>query len=217
MRQNLFLTTAKKIRDGLGVGRDDRYILYQKYFQNFVFIHINKCGGTSIQRALGIPFTIHDTAKERRARIGENRWKEKFTFCTIRHPYDKVASHYSYRVKTNQTGLGDRHLTLNQWVERCYIEKDTAYLDNPLMFGPCMNWISDDSGSIIVQEVIKLEELSEKWHIVQKNTGITAEVGRHNESDKSLRRSEKLSDRSKKAIFEHFRIDFEKFGYDPDC
>ena len=36
------------------------YLLRQRLGGRYVFIHINKCGGTSVEAALGIPVKIHD-------------------------------------------------------------------------------------------------------------------------------------------------------------
>ena len=40
-----------------------RYLLRQRASARYVFIHINKCGGTSVEAALRIPIKIHDSAQ----------------------------------------------------------------------------------------------------------------------------------------------------------
>ena len=35
---------------------------YSNYFTNFIFVHINKTGGSSIEKALGLPQQKHLTA-----------------------------------------------------------------------------------------------------------------------------------------------------------
>jgi hypothetical protein len=97
--------------------------LRTKYLLDIVFVHINKTGGSSIETALGLPFQ-HRTALELRSYLGERRWRERFSFAFVRNPWDKVASHYAYRVTTNQTGLGDHHLPFNEWVRLAYGDRD---------------------------------------------------------------------------------------------
>lgn len=75
------------------------FLLRQRLTGEAIFIHINKCGGSSVEEALGIPVKIHDTAAARRRKIGARRWDRAFTFTLVRHPYSKVISHYSYRRK----------------------------------------------------------------------------------------------------------------------
>lgn len=41
---------------------------------DFIFIHINKTGGTSIEKALGLE-KDHLTAAEKKAAIGKQKWR----------------------------------------------------------------------------------------------------------------------------------------------
>ena len=59
-----------KAASRLGYSQKHLYYRWQRRFGRVVFIHINKCGGTSIEAALGIPKKIHDTALRRREMIG---------------------------------------------------------------------------------------------------------------------------------------------------
>jgi hypothetical protein len=65
----------------------------------YVFIHINKTAGSSIEAALGLQLS-HFSAREVIASIGEETWKNVFKFTVVRNPWDKVVSHYHYRVQT---------------------------------------------------------------------------------------------------------------------
>ena len=56
--------------------------LRHRYVDDFIFIHINKTGGSSIEHALGIPFG-HRTALEVIGDVGEALWREKLTFCFV--------------------------------------------------------------------------------------------------------------------------------------
>src|SRR5438477_13059262 len=95
----------------------------ERYFQDFVFIHINKTDGSSIEKALGVRHE-HRTALEKRAQLGEKFWVKKFKFAVVRNPWDKVVSHYHYRVQTNQTVLGANPMGFPEWVRRAYGNQD---------------------------------------------------------------------------------------------
>lgn len=57
-----------------------RYYAFRRvYLDPFVFIHINKTGGSSISTALRLPIE-HKTAAEKIAQIGARRWDRRFTF-----------------------------------------------------------------------------------------------------------------------------------------
>lgn len=77
----------------------------------FIFIHIGKTGGTSIEKVLcehlNIDFEYtkknpkngnwwkHAWAREMRDLFGSERWEEYFTFAFVRNPYDMLLSLYS--------------------------------------------------------------------------------------------------------------------------
>jgi len=196
-------------------GRAD-YLNHQKLAGTFCFIHINKCGGISIENALGIPRQLHDTAHQRRTFLGKERWAKMFKFSIVRHPYSKVCSHYRFRVKTNQSGLGDRHLGLNEWVEASYGKKNERYYNNPLMFAPCFDWLSDENGLILMDFVGRLETIGQDWQTIQQHLNTDAPLRRFNQTAKSENDdTAHLTAESKTILDAHFKKDFEYFGYDP--
>ena len=192
-----------------------RYLLKQRIAGRYVFIHINKCGGTSVEAALGIPVKIHDTARLRRLKLGRRRWEEAFTFALVRHPYSRLISFYKYRTRYNQTGLrDDRPLDINAWIRATLVDRDPAYYDAPRMFAPCFDWISDRSGRIIVDYVAKIETIGEQWPIIQERTGQTMLLPVYNASGSALG-WEVLDVEARRIIQEQFRKDFEELGYEP--
>ena len=93
--------------------------------RRFVFVHIHKCAGTSVEMALGkmlrhndlvfgstksgeknqeffkkaIGLNKHSTAAEARGWMGEDMWGKCFKFAFVRHPVDRLLSLYSYAHK----------------------------------------------------------------------------------------------------------------------
>ena len=186
----------------------------QLYRDQYSFIHINKCGGTSVEHALGIP-KIHDTVEQRIKKIGKRRWDSRFTFTLVRHPYSKVVSHYNYRTKTNQNALLESPLDINSWIKASYGERRSEFYDNPLMFSPCSEWLIYD-GDIAVSLVVKLEELNMRWSDICKNLNVTTQpfviknsTGMFNPFDAT----KILSIESIEIINKRFRSDFENFNY----
>ena len=194
--------------------RRARYLLRQRAAGPYVFIHINKCGGTSVEAALRIPVKIHDSARERRRKIGRRRWDEAFTFALVRHPYSRLISLYKFRILTNQTGMGETPIEINAWIRQVYAERNPAYRDKPLMFAPCFDWISDGKGRIIVDHLAKLEAIEEEWPLIQHRIGATAALPMRNVSGAGPG-WEMLEPATRTLVQEHFARDFEVLGYEP--
>jgi chondroitin 4-sulfotransferase 11 len=189
------------------------YLFRQRVAGRYVFIHINKCGGTSVESALGIPVKIHDTALARRKKIGRRRWEQAFTFALVRHPYSKVISHYKYRIKTNQTAMREAPIALNEWIRKSYQDKDRHYYDQPLMFAPCFHWVTDQNGDVIVDYIAKLETIATDWPIIQERIGQEAPLPVKNISGSEFGWKD-LDATARRIIQGHFRKDFEMFGYE---
>lgn len=70
----------------------------------FIFIHIPKTGGVSIERSLGHNGLRHET-------LSAYKNKEYFKFTFVRNPYDLLVSWYNF-----QPGLKDLYKDFRKWV-----------------------------------------------------------------------------------------------------
>lgn len=102
--------------------------------KRYVFVHIHKCAGTSIEVALAkslrhndivlgstksgeknqeffkrtIGLNKHSTAQEARGFLGETMYAKFFKFAFVRHPVERLHSLYSYALKlANDAELSD--------------------------------------------------------------------------------------------------------------
>ena len=73
--------------------------LESRFLLDWIFIHINKTGGSSIEKALGLPFD-HRSAREKIAAIGSDVWERKFSFSFVRNPWERLVSWYQYVQRT---------------------------------------------------------------------------------------------------------------------
>ena len=127
-----------------------------------------------------------------------------------------MVSHYNYRLKTNQTDLLHYNLPLNEWIKITYERKEKPFFDNPLMFMPAKNWITDSDSNIIVDDVFKLEELCSSWDLIaQKLKRGGTEIRNENKTqeynaDTAIKL---LNTESIETINSVFREDFNLFGY----
>ena len=185
--------------------------LHTKYMASVIFVHINKTGGSSIEKALKLPFQ-HRTALEIRDLIGVRRWESRFSFAFIRNPWDKVASHYHYRVKTDQTGMGDKHVPFAEWVRLAYGQNALPYYDKPKMFMPQMDWIADADGNVLVNFVGRFEGLQRDFQHVCEKIGWQATLPHLKQSERGDYRRY-YDDDTAAIVAGWFAKDIAAFGY----
>lgn len=178
---------------------------------DFIFIHINKTGGSSIEKALKLPFE-HLTAAEKKAEVGEQKWQEKFTFTFVRNPFDKVCSHYRYRVKTNQSKLKDKPLSFTDWVRRSYLQQEPFYYDNPKMFMPQTKWLYDQNGEVMVDHVYRFENLDRDFKELTQKLKIDAQLP-HLKPSKKVDYRTFYDGPTMEIVTELFNKDLEEFDY----
>jgi hypothetical protein len=176
-----------------------------------VFIHINKTGGTSNERALQLR-SERICARDKLARMGARRWQRAFKFAFVRNPWDKVVSHYHYRVSTGRSGLQDEHFPFAGWVRLAYRDRDPRYCDVPLMFAPQLEWIVDARGQIMVDFVGRFERLHEDFAAVCRRIGAHAALPHVKPTAHGDYRD--FYDAGSRAIIARaFAPDLEQFGY----
>ena len=183
--------------------------------RRFVFVHINKTAGISIERALGIEFTQHFTIEELRQKFGSKVFENTFKFSFVRNPWDKVVSHYEFRTLTNKTGLKDHPLSFKEWVNLAYNKKDPKYYNNPKMFMPQVDWLTDDDGKIAVDFIGRFERLQEDFDEVCDQIGLAKKKLTHqnrSRNDNSDYRAY-YDEQTEAIVRNYFQRDCEVFGY----
>ena len=186
-------------------------LFMHKKKQEFVFIHINKTGGMSIEKALGLE-KQHLTALEYKNLLGNRRWKKQFKFSIVRNPWDKVVSHFHHRVKTNQTGLGDNSIDFKDWVKLSYGEQNPKYYDYPKFFMPQIDWLTDSQGEISVDFIGRFENLENDFQFICEKIGAEAYLPLVNKS-KRHEYHHYYDDTTKKIVEKWFEKDVDYFKY----
>lgn len=134
-----------------------------KYFENYIFIHINKAGGTSIERALGMPFLTHDTLQERIDYLGRRRAEQRFKFAFVRHPLSRIVSIYHYRHRKLRTlDLKQDRERFQAWVWDQVIEPGAS----SRMVMPQVNWITYN-GVVAVDFIGHFERIEQDYASVR--------------------------------------------------
>jgi len=179
----------------------------------YIFIHINKTAGTSINRALGMPIKNHMMAKEVIAKIGQDKWNTAYKFTLVRNPWDKAVSLYEYRKKKNRTNIATRGIGFSDWVKVTYGEKkDLSYYD-VRGFQPQVDWLKDNENKISMDFIGKFESLNKDFDQIRKVIGVDAGLSHLNASERASYRSY-YDDETRDIVAHWFREDIDTFGYE---
>ena len=179
----------------------------------YIFIHINKTAGTSIGNAIGLPVKHHQTAREIIAKIGREKWDTAYKFTLVRNPWDKVVSHYEYRLKRNKTELASRNISFSGWVTKTYgPDKDPFFYNNPKAFQPQVEWLKDDEGKIAIDFIGRFETISEDFNQIKSAIGLEAELPHLNASKRAGYQSY-YDEETREIVADWFQEDIALFGY----
>ena len=181
----------------------------ERYIQNYLFIHINKTGGRSVETALGCVYE-HKTARQKRNEVGIDVWMDKFTFAFVRNPWDRVVSQYAYRHRKNAES--DTSISFDTWVRRVFEEQDPAYRPREELFLPQSHWVTDEHGELLVDFVGRFERFEEDFQYVCDQIDVTTSLPHKNKSSRDPYPTY-YTDETAKIVARYFEKDIERFDY----
>ncbi len=192
---------------------------YSQARGTFFFVWINKTGGASVAKSLGIRFDSkgswynHYTAEELREAVGAQLFDDAFTFCFVRNPWDRVVSQFSFRIATGQNGLTSES-DFNEWVIAAYQDCDAAFRDWPRMFMPQIDWITDSEGDLLLDFVGHFETLQRDFETVTSKIGLPSrQLQKLNQTKRRRAYWHYYSTEGRRIIEAAFWKDIDTFGY----
>lgn len=192
---------------------------YQAYCDKYklIFIHVPKCAGTSIVTQLSgkqdgrIHAEIHHyLAASRR------RYEDYFKFGFVRNPIDRLYSAYNYMRAGGNKGVLDGEvnkrlftgeMSLNTFIQE-YLTKDFSY--SLTHFKPQWSFLESNAGTIKVDQIYRVEEMSEAINDLNErlpSLGLVNTVNNKSTSEVE----EELTQESLNVILEVYEQDFQKY------
>ena len=156
----------KNLRAKISLRLKKYYVLHHPDRAKYNFIHINKCGGTSVYTALGQKYKLHDLAIERKIQIG-NAWGNAFNFSIVRNPYARLISLYRYQVHKGYIA-NTVDTDFETWLIKLFLQPIENENKKWRMYLTQCAWIMFDN-KFLLDRVYKLEELPLFWNEILSN------------------------------------------------
>lgn len=169
-----------------------------------VYVHIEKCGGSSIIASLKPYINIH-TPEHHRCYNGSV--VGKFVFTTVRNPWSRLVSWYHYMKQHDDYQYMDQYNTFKEWISQCSLCGTMAI--------PVQQMHVKVTGDI---KVYKLEYLHEQWSTILTSCGVWKPLQRFiklkHDNKSSHKDYKSYYDIQTRAMVAGFvREDAERFGY----
>lgn len=186
-----------------------------KLNKNFLFIHIPKSAGVSVQKS-GL-IKSEDWQNHKPAKQIENL-DNYFSFAFIRNPYEKVLSSYFFYFKKSKHDYFKNFFLKYPDFEKFVIDFANSNTLNDFHFRMCSyDFVSSDSGEILVDYLGRFETLNEDFEKIQTLNGVQKnnliKLNFHNVSlheDWRIYYTVQMSE----IIYYYFKKDFEYFDID---
>ena len=193
----------------------------------FIFTHISRTGGASIElvfNTIGIKkphlnplyseqskkikfeASQHWKSTEERIVIGDELWKKYFKFTIVRNPWDRMVSQYFGHVIKDVPGL-----SIEDYFLKLFVKEE--YIDFKRITQPCMEWITDDEGNMLVDYIGRFEKLQKDFNTICDKIGVNPIV--LPQSGKSTRSHYRnyYNDYTAELVYNAFKSDIEEFNY----
>lgn len=188
--------------------------------KKYIFVHIPKTAGTSMEKVLGEMTSKHADIKEYKNMLDMTKesiddfWK----FSFVRNPYDRLMSGLlNHIIKARYSPLtGERFYPQEETSEH---EKEviTDFIINKssqvhTLLRPQHTFVELD-GVNVMDFIGRFENLNEDWNVVREKIGIGKELP-HNHRGYKRDYDALYTPETREIIANHYKKDFEMFGYE---
>lgn len=187
------------------------------YDKKFIFVHINKTAGTSMEKALAdygvkkleekgdLKFELnynqsqHFNCDEYKKYLG-SEYDDYFKFTVVRNPFDRVVSYY-------YGGAIQKGLNFKDWVVDRYLNEN--YKDYIRMYSDYTHWFDKDE----MNYVLKFENLDQDFIKLKETLDLNCELGKANVNKSRTHYRDYYDDKTKDIIENHFEKELNTFQY----
>jgi hypothetical protein len=186
----------------------------------FIFVHIPKAAGTSIEHWLFkhyqlnqkkhiffdkdlLHFNQHLTLSEiRKHRFLGQSFLDYFKFTFVRNPWERIVSAAKYK-----------RMALKQFLNYDFSSWQSRNLDPDRHRLPQYDFLFDDSGNKLIDFIGRFEKLQDDFNTVCDKIGIPQQQLPHKNKTNHKHYTEYYDDETRDIVAERYAKDIEYFGY----
>lgn len=168
---------------------------YRRYMRKnqCIFIHIPKAAGTSVHRALGYHGPRDHCTFREYQKANTSRFNRYYKFTVVRDPVARFLSIYSYMRsggnRTSDVRLVERMQascsSITDFI--ALVEEKDLCVSWPMLWPQAM-YIADEMGTVMVDDVLRVEKLSADFERVRERLELKTYLGHENRSQFSTSR-----------------------------
>jgi len=203
----------------------DRRDLLRCLQQSYIYIRIPRTGSTSISNMVRSDNAWpHFYARLLRDLIGKNEYEKRVSFASVRNPWDRLVSWYAFNCHDyradRQQSEEYRNLGFKGWIMKGCPHRGWSphhHAHQPSDTIPQMGWIVDENGEVIVDHIVRLENLQQDFEKIRVKLNLpSVTVPNLNvSSTRQFRDYRKYYDaESAEKVKELYAHDIEYFGYE---
>lgn len=188
-------------------------------FPAFLFVHIPKTAGTSLAHALSLgqsrhPLCArskHETVSDFVARQGEEALRRYLSFAVVRHPTERLLSHFAY-LKSNPAQFPEMAAirSAEEYID-AIARNDVDVIKRPERVMEQWRYVTVADGAIGLNKIYRFEHLSDMPADISQRLGVVLDpLPRKNVSDGAWKNPSPAVDDFARA---YYAKDFELFGY----
>jgi hypothetical protein len=182
---------------------------------NCIYIHIPKCGGTSVSNQVFNQTVGHFSAQEVKSMMGPD-FTSYFSFSVARHPMDRLFSAYTYvKTKGGERGAikdikvfsSDKFRSFDSFIQEWLCHN----IDNNILFKPQYKYLCSTQNQFLVNYIGKIENKVEINSVLSKRLNRKIEIDHLNKTNPNIKYE--ISKESTKIVEKIYELDYELLLY----
>lgn len=171
----------------------------------------------------------HPLARNLRAAMGRGLFDDYVKFAVVRNPFDRMVSWYAIMAKDTveslSPGMARDEVNFGKKVLRA-VQRRAQSFDEFIALPqegadglferfhtPQFDYLSDDQGRLIIDHVLRFENLSEDFNALAREIGFEGCLPHRNRSIRKESYRDYYNPSTREEVARRFKVDLDRFGY----